>query len=157
MAARGHTNPGAGAPERTTDVFTPTERSRIMSRVRSKNTGPELAVRSLLHSMGYRFRLHRKDLPGHPDIVLPKHRTVVFVHGCFWHGHEGCKRSARPTSNAAFWNSKIDRNITRDAAAAAELRSSGWKVLTVWECRTRDPEVLRADLSAGLDWKTSGT
>jgi DNA mismatch endonuclease (patch repair protein) len=100
--------------------------------------------------MGYRFRLHRKDLPGHPDIVLPKHRAAVFVHGCFWHGHPGCRRAARPTSNEAFWNTKIDRNIERDAQAQDELVSRGWKVLVVWQCETRDPRSLENRLRGFL-------
>ena len=109
-----------------------------MSRVRGQNTKPEIKVRSALHKLGYRFRLHRKDLPGTPDIVMPKYRTVIFVHGCFWHGHAGCKRSARPTSRTDYWNAKIDRNMQRDGAAVAQLATLGWTVLTLWECELRD-------------------
>lgn len=140
----------AGAAGPRTDMFTAEERSRIMSHVRTKNTQPELVVRSLLHAMGYRFRLHRKDLPGSPDIVLPKHRAVIFVHGCFWHGHPGCSRAKRPSTNTAFWNEKIDRNIARDAEAEAKLREAGWRVLVVWQCRTRDREALCAELARFL-------
>ena len=105
-----------------------------MRAVRSKDTTPELAVRSLLHSLGYRYRLHRRDLPGCPDIVLPKYRTVIFVHGCFWHGHS-CKRGARrPHTNAEYWHHKIKRNGERDKANQKMLRCVGWNVLVVWEC-----------------------
>ena len=90
-----------------------------------------------MHCLGFRFRLHRRDLPGRPDIVLPKYRSVIFVHGCFWHGHENCRRSARPTSNASFWSNKLDKNIARDKRTKALLRSLGWKVLVVWECQVR--------------------
>src|SRR5262245_34234702 len=96
------------------DRFTAEQRSRNMSRVRGRDTQPEIIVRKLLHRLGYRFRLHRKGLPGKPDIVLPKYRTAIFVHGCFWHGHPGCRRSARPTTNVEFWNRKIDGNVERD-------------------------------------------
>jgi len=119
------------------DTFTPEERSRIMSKVRSKDTKPEKVVRSLLHKSGFRFRLHRDDLPGRPDIVLPKHQKVIFVHGCFWHGHEGCKRSSRPESNVEYWDKKLDRNIERDRRNRRDLRRLGWKVLVVWECETK--------------------
>ncbi len=121
-----------------------------MSRVRSRNTRPELVVRSALHIRGYRFRLHRKDLPGNPDIVLPKHRAVVFVHGCFWHGHQGCGRSKRPGTNTAFWNAKIDRNMARDAKTQVLLREAGWRVLVVWQCRIRNRDELGAELSQFL-------
>jgi DNA mismatch endonuclease (patch repair protein) len=115
------------------DKFTPEERSRVMSRVKGRDTKPERIVRSLLHSLGYRFRLHRRDLPGKPDIVLPKYRKVVFVHGCFWHGHESCPRAARPTSNVEFWNTKIDSNIRRDQSAQEELAKLGWSCFIVWQ------------------------
>ena len=121
-----------------------------MSRVRGRDTQPELTVRRLLHRIGFRFRLHRKDLPGHPDIILPKHRAAIFVHGCFWHGHPGCRRSVRPTSNEAFWNTKIDRNIERDAQAQNELALRGWRVLVIWQCETRDPFSLEARLRGFL-------
>jgi DNA mismatch endonuclease (patch repair protein) len=108
-----------------------------MSQVKGRDTKPEKVVRSLLHRLGYRFRLHRKDLPGKPDIVLPKHRKVIFVHGCFWHGHTGCKRSARPTDNAEFWNIKIDGNIKRDIDNLAKMQSAGWDALVIWQCETK--------------------
>lgn len=108
-----------------------------MARIHGKDTGPERAVRSVLHKMGFRFRLHRKDLPGCPDIVLPRHKSVIFVHGCFWHGHS-CKRGARPTSNVAFWERKIGGNYERDKNAYKKLKSLGWSVLVVWQCQIQE-------------------
>ena len=133
------------------DVFSEKKRSWIMSRVKGKDTSPERAVRSLVHDLGYRFRLHRKDLPGCPDIVLPRHRKIVFVHGCFWHGHKGCARSARPTSNTRFWNAKIDSNVQRDRRNIRALRRRGWSVLVVWTCELRDPEKLERRLRRFLE------
>ena len=112
-----------------------------MSRIRSKDTGPERAVRSLLHSLGFRFRLHRKDLPGTPDIVLPGRAAVVFVHGCFWHGH-ACKVDKMPKSRTDYWGPKIEANRGRDLRKAAKLRRLGWKVVTVYECELKLPERL---------------
>ena len=120
------------------DKISPIERSKVMAQVKGKNTGPEKRVRSLLHKNGFRFRLHRKDLPGAPDIVLPKRKIVIFVHGCFWHRHPGCKRASTPTSNVDYWNSKFTRNQTRDADNQARLTSLGWRVIIVWECELRD-------------------
>lgn len=119
------------------DVFSPEKRSWIMSRVKSGNTKPEMLVRSMIHRMGFRFRLHVKGLPGHPDIVLPKYKKVIFVHGCFWHGHEECPRSKRPTSNTAFWDKKLDQNLERDRRFQHMLAEAGWKVLIVWQCETK--------------------
>ena len=133
------------------DTFTPEQRSAVMARVKNRNTTPEKLVRRLLHQMGYRFRLHRKDLPGSPDIVLPRHKTAIFVHGCFWHGHDGCKRGARPTSNTEFWNAKIDRNIERDTLAICLLEKAGWTSLTVWQCEIKDTMALQNRLLAFLD------
>src|SRR5271166_412112 len=104
-----------------------------MSRVKGRNTKPELAVRSALHRAGFRFRLHQRDLPGHPDIVLAKFKTAIFVHGCFWHGHD-CARGKLPTSNEAFWATKIAGNVQRDQANSETLRELGWSVITIWEC-----------------------
>lgn len=115
------------------DKVPPPVRSRMMAAVRGKDTGPERAVRSALSSAGYRYRLHRRDLPGSPDIVFPRYRIAVFVHGCFWHGHD-CPRGRRPVSNVAFWNAKLDRNLTRDRANRSALEAAGWTVVTVWEC-----------------------
>jgi DNA mismatch endonuclease (patch repair protein) len=120
------------------DHLTPQERSRNMSRVKGRDTKPELLVRSIVHRLGYRFRLHGKSLPGRPDVVLPRHRKVIFVHGCFWHGHPGCRRAARPSTNREFWDKKIDGNIARDKANVRALRRAGWKVLVIWQCAMKD-------------------
>jgi DNA mismatch endonuclease (patch repair protein) len=133
------------------DRFTPEERSRIMSRVKSRDTKPEKLVRKLLHALGYRFRLHRRDLPGKPDITLPKHKKVIFVHGCFWHGHDGCQRAARPTSNIEFWNKKIDSNLRRDITAQKELDALGWSYFILWQCQTRDLTTLTNKLEQFLN------
>lgn len=120
------------------DVFSPVKRSEIMSHVHSKNTTPEIKVRKLLHKMGYRFRLYRNDLPGKPDIVLSKYQTVIFVHGCFWHGCPICKHAQkRPRSNSDYWNQKLDNNLKRDKNNALQLEKLGWHVLIIWECETR--------------------
>jgi len=124
------------------DVFSKGKRSWIMSRVKGRDTKPEMLVRSFVHNMGYRFRIHRRDLPGNPDIVLPRHGKVIFVHGCFWHGHKRCPRSKRPITNKSFWKKKLDGNIERDKRFRRALRRMGWKVLEVWECETREPEKL---------------
>src|SRR5687768_2331397 len=113
------------------DVFSPAERSRIMAKVRGKDSKGEKLVRSLVHSLGYRFRLHRRDLPGCPDVVLRRRRKVIFVHGCFWHGHKKCRKSARPQSNVSFWQTKLDRNMERDKKNIRALQQLGWKVLIV--------------------------
>jgi len=128
------------------DRLTPEHRSWNMSRIRSSNTTPEKLVRSLLHSMGYRFRLHRKDLPGSPDIVLSSIRTVVFVHGCFWHRHPGCSFAYTPKSRVESWESKFTANVNRDCRTTASLRAQGWRVVVVWECELRYPLKLRARL-----------
>src|SRR5262249_31478396 len=112
-------------------IFQTRKRSLIMSRIRGKNTAPEKRVRCLLHALGYRFRLHRTDLPGTPDIVLPRYKKVIFVHGCFWHGHSGCRRAALPTSNRQFWKSKIAGNKCRDKKNLRKLRSSEWRALVI--------------------------
>ncbi|PUB88998.1 MAG: very short patch repair endonuclease [gamma proteobacterium symbiont of Ctena orbiculata] len=133
-----------------TDVFSKEERSRIMRLVKQKNTKPELIVRTLLHRLGYRFRLHRKDLPGSPDIVLPKYQTVIFVNGCFWHRHS-CKRGQTlPKSRTEFWKSKIEKNVERDRKAYASLENSGWNVLIIWECHLRNVDKLESMLKTKL-------
>lgn len=132
------------------DVFSPEKRSRIMSRVKGRNTKPEILVRSLVHGMGYRFRINVRRLPGNPDIVLPRHRKVIFVHGCFWHGHKDCPRSKRPAANVDFWNRKLDLNMERDKRFESELKSLGWKILVVWQCETRKPENLISRLEEFL-------
>ncbi len=136
------------------------QRSRNMARVRNKNTAPEMIVRKTLHRLGYRFRLHRRDLPGSPDIVLPRHHTAVFVHGCFWHGHPGCARAARPQTNEAFWNAKLDKNVRRDKEAQEKLSSQGWRVLVIWQCQTKNPADLEVLIhrffSTGLEESYGG-
>ena len=122
------------------------QRSALMSRVRGKDTKPEMVVRRLLHRLGYRFRLHRRDLPGSPDIVLPGRRAVVFVHGCFWHRHPGCRMASTPKTRTEFWLGKFARNVERDADHATALARTGWEVHVVWECETRAREVLAAKL-----------
>ena len=122
-----------------TDRLSRKHRSWNMSRIRGKDTAPERLVRSALHRAGYRFRLHSEPLPGRPDLVLPKYRTVVFVHGCFWHRHSGCRFAYTPKSRTAFWNAKLDANVKRDRRTARELRGLGWKVITVWECEADRP------------------
>lgn len=117
-----------------TDIVSPEKRSEMMSKVRSKNSVVERKVRSVLHAAGFRFRLHRKDLPGTPDIVLPKYKLVIFVHGCFWHRHEGCPKSSMPKSNREFWEKKFLDNIARDKKAKTILNELGWEVIVVWEC-----------------------
>jgi DNA mismatch endonuclease (patch repair protein) len=119
------------------DVFSKSKRSQIMARVHSKDTSPELIVRSTLHRLGYRFSLSSKNLPGKPDIVLSRFHKLIFVHGCFWHQHNGCKASERPSSNSDYWNKKLDRNVVRDKKNIASLRKSGWDVLIIWECQIR--------------------
>ncbi len=120
------------------DVFSQRKRNEIMSRVRGKNTKPERVVRSILHRMGYRFRLNVADLPGKPDIVLPRHKKVVLVNGCFWHGHKNCRKAQIPATNTAFWSKKIQGNIERDRRVRRLLRKEGWQVLTLWECQSRN-------------------
>lgn len=117
------------------DIVSADRRSSIMARIRSKDTKPELAVRKLLHEMGYRYRLHVKDLPGRPDVVFRGRRKAIFVHGCFWHSHQGCKRAFVPKSRARFWKLKMKRNRERDVASVKSLELAGWRVLIVWECQ----------------------
>ncbi|MDJ0449265.1 very short patch repair endonuclease [Methylocystis sp. JR02] len=133
----------------TTKLFetvTP-ERRQLMARVRGKDTKPELRVRRVAHAMGYRFRLHRRNLPGSPDLVFPRLRKVVFVHGCFWHRHEGCPKSTTPKARAVYWQNKFRENVTRDKRSVLDLQALGWRVLIIWECETNDDEFLRSRLS----------
>lgn len=118
-----------------------------MSAVRSKDTKPELRVRSALHHLGYRFRLHRRDLPGTPDIVLPKYRTVIFVHGCFWHQHPGCRKATIPRTNRLKWEQKLKRNVERDKAAITALQEQGWAVNILWECQLKRADLFEASIS----------
>ena len=133
-----------------TDVFTPAERSAVMRRVKGRDTAPELKLRKLLSRMGLRYRLHRKDLPGSPDLAMIGKKTAIFMHGCFWHGHD-CKRGARqPKANADYWRTKIGRNRARDAANLAKLDSIGWRTVVVWECELKDEAALENRFSAML-------
>lgn len=124
------------------DRLAPAHRSWLMSRVPSKNTGPEIAVRKLLHRLGYRFRLHSKKLPGKPDLVLPRLNSVVFVHGCFWHRHPGCSKASVPSTRRSFWLAKFVRNVERDAQNIRLLRAKKWRVLVIWQCETTNPAQL---------------
>ena len=124
------------------------QRSALMSRIRSKQTQPELAVRRALHGRGLRFRLHRRDLPGKPDIVLPKHKLAIFVHGCFWHQHPNCKLASRPKTRSEYWGPKLASNVARDKRHVRALEELGWRVETVWECDTRDAVRLEEALDA---------
>ena len=126
------------------DVLDVAARSRMMSAVRSRNTAPEMLVRRFLHALGFRYRLHVRKLPGSPDIVLPRYRTVVFVHGCFWHQHPGCSKAKLPASNKQFWAEKLGGNAARDQAIISALQQEGWTVLVIWECETRTEERLES-------------
>ena len=139
------------------DVVDPATRSRMMSGIRGKNTKPELLIRKALHARGFRYRLHCKDLPGNPDLCLPKFRAVIFVHGCFWHGH-GCHLFKWPKTRPEFWREKIGRNQAIDAASSAKLLAAGWRVAAVWECAMKGREALPIDQVASRisDWLVSG-
>lgn len=128
-----------------------------MRRIRSADTKPEIAVRSLLHRLGYRFRLHRKDLPGKPDIVLPRYRTVVLVHGCFWHRHPGCRLTTNPGTRTEFWNSKFKANVRRDSLVREQLENMGWKVLVVWQCELTDLDAVARKLEIELHGDKTGS
>jgi DNA mismatch endonuclease (patch repair protein) len=125
------------------DVFDTEKRSAVMRAIKSRDTGPEIRVRKAAHALGLRFRLHRKDLPGSPDLVFPGRKTALFVHGCFWHGHDCARGSRQPATNADYWRAKIARNIERDGEQVKALKQLGWKARVVWECETRDREALQ--------------
>lgn len=133
------------------DIVDADTRSRMMAGIRGRNTSPEMTVRRALHAAGFRFRLHRRDLAGRPDIVLPRHRAVVFVHGCFWHRHQGCRLASTPSSNAEFWETKFATNVERDARSKAALIDAGWRVAVIWECglKRRGAD---GTLAALMDW-----
>ena len=133
-----------------TDVHTPEQRSRNMASIRGKNTKPEKAVRSLLHRLGYRFRLHRRDLPGKPDLVFPARRKVIFVHGCFWHMHDCKCGNVIPGTNSSFWQAKLRGNSERDSRVVSALSANGWNTCIVWECETRDERTLTEKLERFL-------
>lgn len=127
-----------------------------MSRIRGRDTKPELVVRSVLHRLGFRFRVHSDALPGRPDIVLSRHCAAVFVHGCFWHRHPGCRYAYTPKSNVSFWKDKFERNIVRDSRNCRELQRLGWRVLIVWECQTVDRNALARRLAARFELLNCG-
>ncbi|HNR34612.1 MAG TPA: very short patch repair endonuclease [Candidatus Hydrogenedentes bacterium] len=133
------------------DNLTPEHRSWLMRRVRSKNTTPELLVRRIAHSMGLRFRLHRRDLPGTPDLVFPAYNRVVFVHGCFWHRHRGCRFTTTPKTRVKYWKEKFQKNMQRDLRNARKLRRSGWRILVIWQCQTRDVKTIESKLRKFFD------
>lgn len=120
------------------DIVSREKRSAMMANIKSRNTRPEMAVRRAAHRLGLRFRLHRRDLPGSPDLVFPRRRTALFVHGCYWHRHHGCKYAYNPKSNVEFWQKKLQTNVDRDIRVRQELEVGGWNVVIIWECETRD-------------------
>lgn len=132
------------------DKLDPERRSRNMARVQGKNTGPELRVRRVAHQMGLRFRLHRSDLPGTPDLVFPKHRLAVFVHGCFWHRHAGCGRASMPAIRQDFWTAKFNATVARDERRIRALRDAGWSVLILWECELKSDARIEAALTRAV-------
>lgn len=138
------------------DIFTPEMRSKIMSHIRSRDTEPEKIVRSLLHRMGYRFRLHRKSLPGCPDVVFPKSKKAIFVHGCFWHGHTSCKRAGIPKTRTEYWFNKISANIERDDKNCKAIIDLGWQVLVIWQCEVKKLDQLEERLKVFLPSASGG-
>ena len=131
-------------------------RSANMARIGAADTGPELIVRRLLHRLGYRYRLHRRELPGTPDICFPGRRKAIFVHGCFWHRHEGCRRTTTPKTRTAFWKDKFDENVVRDRTNLRDLGALGWEAMVVWECKTTDIEALGPRLVEFIDGEEQG-
>ena len=131
-----------------TDIVDRRRRSELMAGIRTRDTAPELSVRRIAHRMGLRFRLQRKDLPGRPDLVFPKHRLAVFVHGCFWHQHDGCRFAHVPKSRVAFWTKKFAQNVARDRRNVESLRGSGWRVGIIWECEAGDEKAVRTHLAS---------
>jgi len=134
------------------DVFTKKKRSDVMSKIRAKNTKPELLVRQFLFSKGFRYRLHQNTLPGKPDIILKKYKTIIFVNGCFWHGHKNCKKSILPTSNITFWKGKIQANIDRDKKSKRSLKKIGWSIFTIWECDIKNKMALTKTMNKLLKY-----
>lgn len=149
-ATRAESSSATDSIQARSDVLTPEQRSRCMSRIRGKDTSPELIVRSLVFSMGYRYRLHDKRLPGSPDLVFKGRRKIIFVHGCFWHMHDCRYGQVRPKTNAAFWEAKRNRNVQRDMENIAALHFTGWRALVIWECETKDSESLAQKLKMFL-------
>lgn len=132
------------------DNLTPAQRKKAMSSVQQQNTKPEIIVRSILHRLGFKFRKNVSSIVGKPDIVLPKYKTIIFVHGCFWHQHKGCKKSRRPKTNIDFWNIKLDKNIERDKKTEIELKKKGWSILIIWDCEVKDKDLLIQKLKTSL-------
>ena len=133
-----------------TDIVDSDKRSEIMSRIRNRDTAPEMIVRRMAHRLGFRFRLHRKDLPGSPDIVFPRHRAVIMVHGCFWHRHSGCKHASSPQTRVRFWEDKFRGNVVRDRRNETALRELGWRVMVIWECETKDRDAVMERIAGFL-------
>lgn len=138
------------------DVVSPTDRSRMMAGIKGKNSQPELLVRRLLFASGYRFRLHRRDLPGTPDITMPGRKIAIFVHGCFWHLHQGCRYAKMPATHPDFWKAKLEANVERDRRAVEKLKALGWRVLCVWECAMRDAKMATGLQVTMSSWIESG-
>ena len=134
-----------------TDIVDSDKRSEIMSRIRGRDTKPELIVRRIAHRLGYRFRLHRRDLPGSPDIVFPRHRAIIMVNGCLWHRHPGCKYATSPKTRVQYWENKFEGNVVRDRRNESALRDLGWRVLVVWECETKNQEAVAARIASYLE------
>jgi DNA mismatch endonuclease (patch repair protein) len=134
-----------------TDVYSKDKRSWVMSRIKSQDTGPEIKIRSLVHRLGYRFRLHRKDLPGKPDLVFPARRKIIFVHGCFWHGHSCRKGQHMPETSTDYWRGKIEKTITRDRETVKALHAAGWQTLIIWECEIKNDLVMIASINNFLN------
>jgi DNA mismatch endonuclease (patch repair protein) len=145
-------SPTSNARRHTTDIVDQPTRSRMMAAIKGRNTKPELATRRALHSRGFRFRLCVKNIPGRPDLVFPKFKAVIFVHGCFWHRHEGCKYCTTPSTRPDFWQSKFRQNIARDCTVRATLLSSGWRVSIAWECALRTPEQIETAADLLSSW-----
>jgi DNA mismatch endonuclease (patch repair protein) len=139
-----------------TDFMSPQQRSRAMSSVRGKETGIERSVRSLLHRQGFRFKKNVRDLPGRPDILLPKYNAAIFIHGCFWHGHSGCRRSTVPATRTEFWQAKIGRTTERDKQKTEALLATGWRVAVIWQCSLKGPDLILPTVDTLADWIRSG-
>lgn len=150
QVARNESTP-VGFTRLSMDIVSPQSRSRMMSRIKGKGTKPEVMVRRMAHALGFRFRLHRRDLPGSPDLVFPRLGLVIFVNGCFWHRHENCRYAYTPKTNVEFWARKFENNVRRDKVSTEELEGKGWRVAVIWECETADVVALRKTLSAIFD------
>jgi DNA mismatch endonuclease (patch repair protein) len=150
LTLRGSVREHLGLAGNLMDIVSPEKRSWMMAGIKGKNTKPEMVVRKIVHAMGFRFRLHRKDLPGSPDLVFPRLKKVIFVHGCFWHQHPGCKFAYTPKSNTQFWLAKLEGNTRRDALALMMLGALGWEALIVWECEISDRSALALKLNSFL-------